>query len=140
MLGDQPGLPDALCYYLVWFLRGRWQGGPALIAEFPALEAWEERVKGLGHGRPSDMTPNEALEIARAAEPATPEQADPHDAQGLRPGQRVSIVTDADSGETPVSGLVQSVGRDTIALLRDDPRVGRICVHFPRVGYRVNPA
>jgi hypothetical protein len=27
--------------------------------------------------------------------------------------------------------------RDPIAILREDPRVGTVCVHFPRVGYRV---
>ena len=29
MLGEQAGLPDAVGYYLVWFVRARWQGGPA---------------------------------------------------------------------------------------------------------------
>ena len=52
MLGNEPGLPDALTYYLVWFVRGRWQGGPGLLSEFPALEAWEQRVKAIGHGTP----------------------------------------------------------------------------------------
>ena len=31
VLGDQPGLPDALAYYLVWFLRGRWAEGPGFL-------------------------------------------------------------------------------------------------------------
>ncbi len=137
LLGNEPGLPDALGYYLVWFVRGRWQGGPALLAEFSALEAWEQRVKAIGHGRPAPMTSVEALDAARAAEPATPEQGDPRDPQGLTPGQRVTVVTDLDSGETPVAGTVRLVSRDTIAILREDPRVGTVCVHFPRVGYRV---
>lgn len=137
MLGEAPGLPDALCYYLVWFVRGRWPGGPALLAEFAALEAWEQRVKAIGHGRPTAMTPAEALEIARAAQTATPEQGDPRDPQGLVPGMKVGIAPDLDSGETPVVGRVRSVCADTIAILRDDPRVGTVCVHFPRAGYRV---
>ena len=140
MLGDQPGLPDALCYYLVWFVRGRWQGGPALIAEFSGLEAWEQRVKAIGHGRPTEMTPAEAIEVARSNSPATPERSDPNDPQGLKPGQRVSVVPDLDSGESPVTGVVQLVDRDSIAIQRDDPRVGTVCVHFPRVGFRVAAA
>ena len=140
MLGDQPGLPDALCYYLVWFVRGRWQGGPALIAEFSGLEAWEQRVKAIGHGRPTEMTPAEAIEVARSNSPATPEQSDPNDPQGIKPGQRVSVVPDLDSGESPVTGVVQLVDRDSIAIQRDDPRVGTVCVHFPRVGFRVAAA
>jgi glutathione S-transferase len=71
MLGDAAGLPDALCYYLVWFLRGRWQGGPALLAQFPALEAWEQRVKAIGHGHPTAMTPAEALDVARDSQTTT---------------------------------------------------------------------
>jgi glutathione S-transferase len=137
MLGNTPGLPDAMCYYVVWFVRGRWQGGAALLAEFPALEAWEQRVKAIGHGRPAPMTSTEALDVARAASPATPEHGDAKDPQGLQVGQKVSVVADLDSGEAPVTGTVRLVDRDRIAILRDDPRVGTVCVHFPRVGYRI---
>lgn len=137
MLGDAPGMPDALCYYLVWFVRARWQGGPALLSEFAALEAWEQRVKAIGHGQPSPMTSGEALDIARASEPTTQERADPRDPQGLKPGLRVEVVPDLDSGEPPVQGNVRSIERDRIAILREDPQVGRLCVHFPRVGYRI---
>jgi glutathione S-transferase len=137
MLGNEPGLPDALTYYLVWFVRARWQGGPGLLSEFPALEAWEQRVKAIGHGSPSAVTSGEALEIARSSQPTTPEQSDPKDPQGLEPGQTVSLVADLDSGESPVVGRLRYVDRDSVAILREDARVGTVCVHFPRVGYRV---
>ena len=137
MLGDAPGMPDALCYYLVWFVRARWQGGPALLSEFAALEAWEQRVKAIGHGQPTPMTSGEALDIARASEPITQERADARDPQGLKPGLRVEVVPDLDSGEPAVQGNVRSIERDRIAILREDPQVGRLCVHFPRVGYRI---
>ena len=135
--GGVPGLFDASCYYLVWFIRGRWQGGPALMAQFPKLEAWEARVKSIGHGKPTTMTAEEAIEVARSAETSTPERGDAGDPQGLKPGQRVSVVADLYSGETPVEGRIRRVEAETISLLRDDPRVGTVCVHFPRVGYRV---
>ncbi len=138
--GAVPGLFDAMGYYLVWFVRARWQGGPGLLGEFPQLEKWEQRVKTLGHGKPSPMTPAEAIEIARKNETTTPEQADPRDPLGLRPGQRVGVVAETDSGETPVEGVIRFVSADTIAILREDARVGAVCVHFPRVGYRVTPA
>jgi glutathione S-transferase len=139
MLGNDPGLPDATTYYLVWFVRGRWQGGPALLSEFPSLEAWEQRVKAIGHGSPSEMSSAEAIEIARSSQPATPEQADPKDPQGLKPGQRIGVAADLDSGEALVVGAVRYVDRDSIAILREDARVGAVCVHFPRVGYRITP-
>jgi glutathione S-transferase len=135
--GAVPGLFDAMCYYLVWFTRSRWQGGPKMLAEFPRLEKWEQRVKALGHGRPSPMTAAEAIDIARMSETATLERGDSQESQGLRPGQRVGVVSDADSGETPVEGVIRKVDANSIAILRDHPRVGTVCVHFPRVGYRV---
>ena len=140
MLGPDAGLVDALSYYLVWFVRGRWQGGPALLSEFAALEAWERRVKAIGHGKASAMSSGEALEVARANQPATSEQSDPKDPQGLKPGQMVSVVADLDSGEAPVVGKVRFIDRDSIAILREDARLGAVCVHFPRVGYRVTLA
>lgn len=137
ILGDAPGLPDLLAYYVVWFIRGRWDGGADFLSEFPALEAWEARVAALGHGSPSDMSSAEALEIARAAEPATPERADPNDPQKLTPGQRVAVVPEGIGGDPAVEGTVRSAGMQTIAILREDPQVGTVCIHFPRVGFRV---
>ena len=139
MLGDAPGLPDALAYYLVWFVRGRWPEGPAFLAQFPALEAWEARVRAIGHGTVSAMSAEDALAVARAAQPETPEAHDPRDPQGLAPGMKVTIAPDLDGGEEAVAGRIRAVDRETIAVLREDPQVGRVCVHFPRVGYRVTP-
>jgi hypothetical protein len=119
-------------------LEERLEGGPRLLSEFPSLEAWERRVEAIGHGRPNDMTSGEALEIARAAETATPETADPNDPQGLAPGMMVAVVPEVDGGDPPVTGTVRLVDRETIAIVRDDPRVNTVCVHFPRIGYRVS--
>ncbi|WP_282605958.1 glutathione S-transferase family protein [Pelagibius sp. Alg239-R121] len=137
MLGDHPGLPDAVAYYLIWFIRGRWAKGPEFLSQFPSVEAWEQRVSALGHGTQSDMTGEEALEIAAAAETSTPEEIDPLDPLGLKAGDRVSVVPDVDGGETGVEGPVHLLDRERIAILHEDPEVGRICIHFPRVGYRV---
>jgi glutathione S-transferase len=139
MLGDAPGLPDALCYYLVWFLRGRYAGGPALLAEFPDLLAWEQRVRDIGHGRPEDMSAGKALEIAAGSMPQTGQGTDPRDPQGLAPGLDVRVTPDGDGGDPSVSGTIVQVSAQSIAIARNDARVGDIVVHFPRVGYRVEP-
>jgi glutathione S-transferase len=135
LAGTRPGLADALGYYLVWFVRGRWSGGPELLAEFPALESWEARVAEIGHGEPSDMTPAAALDIARAAEPAAP-LVDPADPQALA-GRRVSVVPAGDGGDPEVIGRVHGCDRESIAIRQENDLVGRVSVHFPRVGYRV---
>jgi glutathione S-transferase len=138
LLGDAPGLPDALVYYLVWFVRGRWDGGPAFLAQFPHLCAWEDRVRAIGHGSPTDLTAGEALDIAQASEPTTPETADPGDPRGLKPGDAVSVVSE--QGGFAVKGRVLSLRRHEIAILREDDRVGRVAVHFPALGYHMEKA
>lgn len=137
MAGDEPGLADALAYYLIWFVRGRWARGPEFLSEFAALEAWEDRIKAIGHGASQPLSAGEALDTAESAESTTPERADPKDPQGLAPGMAVSVAPDGDGGDPEVTGTIRSLGPETIAIVRDDPRVGAICVHFPRVGYRV---
>ena len=137
ILGNTPGLPDAFCYYLVWFARERWAPAGDLLAEFPSLEAWEKRMAAVGHGSPSDMDSVEALEIGTKATPETPRQADPKDPQGLEPGKAVTVCPASDGGDPEVAGVVRSVDRETIAILREDPVAGEVCIHFPRVGYRV---
>ena len=135
MLGEAPGLPDALVYYLVWLLRGRWSGGPGFLEQFPELCAWEDRVREIGHGNSVEMTAGEALDTARAAEPATPETPDPDDPRGLKPDDAVTV-TPAGGGPA-VAGRVLSLRRQEIAITRQDDRVGRVAVHFPTIGYRV---
>lgn len=137
LLGTQPGLPDALCYYLVWFLRGRVDAGPAMLHQFEKLEAWEQRVEALGHGQWVDLPADQALESARASQPEVTEWVDPADPLQLSLGQTTAIVPYGDGGDPPVRGRIVGLTRDTIALRRDDDRVGEVVVHFPRVGYRI---
>lgn len=137
VLGDEPGMPDLLAWYIVWFLRARYAPAEEFLSEFPALLSWAERMKAIGHGTATPMTPTEALAIARAAKPETREKSDPRDPQGLEPGMRVTVQPVTDGGDPPVAGVVRAVDRNAIALTREDPACGVVAVHFPRVGYRV---
>ncbi|MEO8157551.1 MAG: glutathione S-transferase family protein [Betaproteobacteria bacterium] len=137
VLGDAPGMPDLLGWYIVWFVRSRYAGAEELLSEFPALLAWAARMKTIGHGSPTPMTPAQALATARAAQPQTPEKSDPRDPQGLAPGMRISVQPVTDGGDPPITGIVRAVDRNVIALTRADATCGEVAVHFPRVGYRV---
>ena len=137
--GKKPGLRDALVHFLVWFLAGRWAEGPTFLARFPKLVEWETRAVAIGHGTAVDMESSAALEIAKNASPE-PRDSMANDAQGIAAGQIVSVAPDVDGGEDPVTGQVHFVSKDEIALLHENPRVGTVAVHFPRVGYRVTPA
>lgn len=139
ILGDTPGLPDLYVWYLVWFIRGRYGDADKLFTAFPKLAAWGDRMAAIGHGSPSDMTTAESYQVAKAASRQTAEKADPDDPQGLAPGMDVTVVQISDSGDPKVRGTVRAVDRDSIAIDRDTDGAGRVCIHFPRVGYRVSP-
>ncbi len=139
MLGAEPGLPDALCYYLVWFIRGRYSKGPGFLSQFKNLVPWEERVKAIGHGRPTDMDSTEALAVAKAATPDMPEigetgEADP---SGLKPGDEVTVEPMDLGLPNAVAGRIVRIDAQEIAIARADEQVGDVVVHFPRVGYRI---
>ncbi len=137
MLGDKPGLPDALCYYLAWFLRERYSKGPEFLARFPKLCAWEKRIEALGHGTPSEMSSTEALDIAKAAEPEAAPASAPDDPSGLAPGDTAVVQSECVRGTAGIEGRVHHIDLQNIVLDREDPRVGQVATHFPRAGYRV---
>lgn len=140
MLGDAPGLPDALAYYLVWFLHGRYSGGPDLIADFSALSAWQQRMEQIGHGESVGMSEAEALQIALDAEPIDEIAVDENDPQGFRAGATVAVAPEGDGGDAPVVGELVIADLQRIAVRRQHEQVGNVVVHFPRVGYRLQPA
>ena len=136
LLGDSPAITDAQIYYVVWFLRGRWTQGPAFLANFGNLCRWEDAVRELGHGDPSPMTPEAAIDVASGCEPLAAGYSDANDVQGLHPGMSVVVSPDADGGEQPVAGTIHAVTSETITLARVDADAGTVAVHFPRAGYR----
>ena len=139
ILGDEPGMPDLLAWFIVWFIKERYGDAEKIFLEFPKLNGWAGRMADIGHGQSTPMTPAEALEIARNATSTTPTQSDPHDPQGLKVGMTVAIKPLTDSGETAVQGGIRLVSRDKIAILIQNDLAGEVVVHFPRVGYRIAP-
>lgn len=140
ILGDDPSMADILVWYLVWFLRERYRDQAAFFEEFDALNEWAVRMDALGYGEQKSLSPEEALKIAKEAEPLAPSFEDERDPQGLKVGMRVTIEPLTESGETPIAGTLHAVGRDVVALSMESDECGATLVHFPRVGYRVTPA
>ena len=77
LTGDKPGLADANAYYNVWFMRSAYPPSAKAVDGFARLAAWEARVKAIGHGSRAEMSPAEAIAIARAATSDTPDATDP---------------------------------------------------------------
>ncbi|HXC57005.1 MAG TPA: glutathione S-transferase family protein [Rhizomicrobium sp.] len=135
--GAQAGLADIHAFMNPWFIANALpHKAKATIAEFPKVEAWFERVRAIGHGTPSDMTPKEALAVAKAATATAQEAADPHDPGGRKPGDAVTVSAD-DYGRDPIAGTLVFSNAHEIAIRRSDSAVGEVVVHFPRAGFTV---
>ncbi|MDC0115968.1 glutathione S-transferase family protein [Octadecabacter sp.] len=137
LLGDEPAAIDAQMYHNIWFVRGRWSGGPAMLSEFPDLVRWEDNVRAIGHGTSRAMSADDAIKRAKSMEPASESGVAAHDPQDLHVGTLVTINPDLDGGEQPVEGKVRFADSNTIGIERTTDDVGTVCVHFPRAGYRV---
>jgi len=138
--GDRPGLADIAAYMNIWFLRG---AVPAITDELMAgldrLKAWRLRVAAIGHGQRVELTPADALEVAKAAEPARYAGHDAADPSGLAPGAAVTVAAD-DYGRDPITGTLVAANASRIVIARQEPALGRLQVHFPRVGYLLSAA
>jgi glutathione S-transferase len=137
LAGDAAGLADISAYMNVWFLASvAPQVADALLADLKRVQAWRKRVAAIGHGRRSEMSTAEALETARAAEPAAYSDHDPNDPLGLQPGTAVLVMAD-DYGRDPISGVLVAANVERVVIAREDAALGRLHTHFPRAGYIV---
>jgi glutathione S-transferase len=135
ILGADPSAADLSAYHPVWFARQN--GGQEvneLIAFAGVIDPWYKRVAAIGHGTSSEMSPDQAIEIAKANEPSEPHEWPP-EAQnvGLCRGDWVSVTPD-DYGNS-VYGSLLSWAHDEIVLRHEDPSVGKVNLRFPRVGF-----
>jgi glutathione S-transferase len=135
ILGDQFSLADAACYHPVWFLRN-FPPAAVIFDEFPQVIEWFNRIKAMGHGMRTDMSPEDALKVAKESTPPASGTVDPHEPNGIKPGDRVTVMPD-DYGFDPVAGEVVVASIHEIIVRRHDDQVGEVVVHFPRIGFRV---
>jgi glutathione S-transferase len=137
--GPAAGLADLAAYHPVWFLRQKFGPAAAPLAGFPGLLAWAERIAAIGHGTRSQMSAQQALDVARNAISVAKPSVDPRDPIGRQPGQTVTVTPD-DTGRDPVVGELVASDVHEIVIRRSDREIGEVCVHFPRAGFVVAPA
>ena len=107
-----------------------------LVDAYPAVAAWLDRVLSFGHGTASEMSAEQALDVARNATPAALPDELFEDLNGFKPGQQVTICA-TDYGTDLVAGELLFAGREELILRRTDERGGTVHVHFPRLGFRI---
>jgi glutathione S-transferase len=71
LLGEHIGGADLTAYQQIWWLRQTYSKAEALIEPFRRVIVWMERVAGLGHGKRTDISAEEALAAAIAARPVS---------------------------------------------------------------------
>jgi glutathione S-transferase len=137
LLGTVPSIADFSFYHCLWFVA---HAGPlaGILESFTRVRAWYERMKSFGHGTSERLTSAAALDIARNATPAEPVELD-CDVHGFELGDPVEVSA-TDYGTEPVRGELYSVGPTRISVAREDPRAGRVVVHFPRLGFEMRRA
>jgi len=138
-IGGRPGIEDIHAHMNVWFVSNFTPDeAMKILPEFPRVGAWYRRMNAIGHGTPTDMTPEEAITVARNATPREAAHEDAHEPNGLKPGQAVTVMAD-DYGRDPIKGTLVSSSAHRIAIARTDPQAGDVVVHFPRAGFWVIP-
>jgi len=134
-LVGEPCIADFALAHCLWFLKATPVTAP-LVEAYPAVNAWHSRVLGFGHGASSEMTSEEALEVARRSTPAALPDEQFVDPNGFTAGQQV-VIAATDYGVDPVAGELLFAGSEELIVRRKDERGGVVHVHFPRFGFRI---
>jgi|TARA_B110000503_G_scaffold109212_1_gene163316 glutathione S-transferase len=139
-VGQTHSYADAAIASIAWFLRGRWDGGAALLAPFGHICRLEAEIVEKGQGYPSDLQPEEALAIAHAHEPVSPTGIYSGFDAGLTHGQRVVIRPDGETADPEVFGALRYLDDTRASIDHYSPETGPVAVHFPLAGYMLSPA
>jgi glutathione S-transferase len=135
LLGADFTVADAACFHCVRFLKNSPRHSTE-VTRRPSLAAWVARIEGYGPGKVQPMSGAEALEIARDAQPSDISGGAVVDSE-FASGDNVAIAAD-DYGQERTCGRLIRLADDVITVLREDPALGKVAVHFPRAGYRIS--
>jgi len=133
LFGPTPCIADFSAYHGLWFVSEL--AGKPWLRDYPKVRAWMTRMQAFGHGQMAGITADQALDIARNAEPRSAEVTSDHPLTG----QTVDVAPD-DYGRDPVRGRLLSADDTLILLERTHPRVGTVNVQFPAQGFAITAA
>lgn len=129
-----PTIADFSVAHVLWHLRRAGPLADEMLAPHPVLRRWHDQLLAGGHGTHAEITSTEALAVAAGSDahvPCTVEQG-----MGFKAGQPVAVAA-MDYGTDWVLGKLMGLTRQEIVIERNDPRAGKVHVHFPRHGYQL---
>jgi glutathione S-transferase len=144
LFGMEPCVADFAAYHGIWYTRQQVPPLAEILNTTPSVIEWAQRVAAIGHGASTHLTAADAVELARATDPA-PAGANLlidsafQDDHGIPLGSRVTITPET-FGTEPTEGELIAATRTHYSLRREDPRAGTVHVHFPRIGYVLRAA
>ena len=139
LVSDAPSWIDIQSYFPVWMANTNIPRAEELLAPFPAIHAWSERMEQIGRGKRCDIDASTAHEIARASEPLPGDGVAANPFHEFKTGDAVTVVPD-DYGFDPVEGRLTRLDTRRITIERYADAIGSVAVHFPRAGYRIAAA
>ncbi len=139
LLGDVPCIADFSAYHPLWFTRTHVTTLAGILEPMPAVLEWMDRVAAIGHAASAPMSSQQAIDMARAAIPASVADEFHQDEHGIPLGEPVTIMAES-FGQEQTTGELMAATRTRYTLRRNDPRAGWVHVHFPRVGFLMKPA
>ncbi|HEX3602767.1 MAG TPA: glutathione S-transferase family protein [Steroidobacteraceae bacterium] len=131
--GSAATLADFSIFHCLWFVE---RGGPPakLLDHYPALRSWRARMAAFGHGSHERLDSGAAIAVAHDS--TAQKSMGNIDTHGLAIGDRV-VIAATDTGVDPIEGVLYGAARDRISIAREDPRAGKVVVHFPRLGFEL---
>jgi glutathione S-transferase len=136
LLGGDASVADFSAVQSIWFMR-RAAASRAMLDAYPAIGAWFTRVTAFGHGESTPLDSADA--IALAAGTTSHAATSVSEGAGLSPGDAVTV-TASDYAHDEIAGTLVGLDADEVVVARNDPRAGRVHVHFPRIGFHVKVA
>ena len=138
--GSEPGLVDAHAHPFTWMAQAYFpEVARAVFSGFDRLQAWYERVAALGEGTREKITAEQAHAVARDSRATYESRIDPADPLALQAGARVEVSPE-DTRRGEVGGELVALDSSEIVVRRSHAACGEVLVHFPRLGYRVEPS
>ncbi|KAF4457339.1 glutathione s-transferase [Fusarium albosuccineum] len=135
-LGGEPSFADFHVHVEIWTIRAFVPFAGDLLSGMDSMATWEKRVKAIGHGHKTRAAIGEAHEAARLGTTLPGRGVEDNNALGLCEGDWITVTPD-DYGKEPVAGRLVTLSLSEVAVEREDPIVGNVTVHFPRIGYRI---
>jgi glutathione S-transferase len=144
LFGMEPCVADFSAYHGIWYTRNQVPVLADILNATPSVGEWANRMEAIGHGATTRLTPADAIELARVAEPAVAGanlliDSAFQDDHGIPLGTRVTIAPES-FGNEPTEGELIAATRTHYSLRREDARAGLVHVHFPRIGYVLRAA